>query len=118
MIKVYLENILFDDKILIPAFEAAIIISVEGHSGKGKKGEDIVCAGVSAIVQTCILAVTKIAKIRQKITQTEGYIKSTIDVSSAGKINIINLKAILGTTVIGLKEIKKNYPDSIEIIFK
>jgi uncharacterized protein len=118
VIRVNLENILFDDKILIPDFEAAITIIADGHSGNAKKGEDVVCAGVSAIVQTCILAVTKIARIRQKILQHEGYIKSSINVSNADKTNISNLKAILGTMVIGLLEIKKNYPDSIEIIFK
>ena len=41
------------------------ILSVEasGHTGYAESGEDIVCAALSAIIQTAALGLTEVAKI-------------------------------------------------------
>jgi len=38
-----------------------MLISVKGHANYGEFGKDIVCAGVSAIVQTALLGLVEIA---------------------------------------------------------
>ncbi|HSQ90150.1 ribosomal-processing cysteine protease Prp [Romboutsia sp.] len=39
-----------------------VTIDMEGHAGHGKPGEDIVCAGVSAIIQSALLGLEEISK--------------------------------------------------------
>ena len=38
-----------------------VTIKMDGHAGHGKPGEDIVCAGVSAIIQTALLGLNEIS---------------------------------------------------------
>lgn len=84
---------------------------VFGHADAAPHGEDVVCAGVSALTQTAILGLTK--HLVKKID---------LDISS-GKLRLIMLdapdektNAILETMFLGLKEISKIYPDSVRIL--
>lgn len=94
-----------------------ISFTVEGHSGSGVKGDDIYCAGVSAIVQSCTVALTKIAGMEQEIVQRNGYLKSSIAVDG-GHDGLREAKAIIGVMITGLGEMRKLRGFSMEIIFK
>ncbi len=54
-----------------------VAIECSGHSGYGKHGEDIVCAALSSIVQSCMLGITKVLGVKANIKRddNEGYIK-------------------------------------------
>ena len=118
MIKVYLKNLIFEDEILVSKRKGEISITIEGHSGFGEKGSDIVCSAISAVAQTCIVAIARVAKIHQKIEQRDGYLKSTISTKGVRSSRRIALRTILSTMMVGLREIMDNYPDSVEIIFE
>ncbi|MBO4535169.1 MAG: ribosomal-processing cysteine protease Prp [Clostridia bacterium] len=55
------------------------IVSVEckGHTGYGESGEDIVCAALSAMVQSCALGILKVVGIdaKYKTDDLTGYLK-------------------------------------------
>lgn len=58
------------------------ILSVEasGHTGYAESGEDIVCAALSAIIQTAALGLTEVAKIAATIDRNDedGYFRLTL----------------------------------------
>lgn len=93
-------------------------IAAEGHSGTGIKGEDIVCAGVSTLTQSCILAVSRVLKIRQNVVQRDGFLGSTVPVDGITGESLVMLKAVIGMMVAGLLEIREGSPGSVEIIYE
>lgn len=42
-------------EVSISESDRKIIIRLRGHAGKGKKGEDIVCAGISGVLQFIVI---------------------------------------------------------------
>jgi len=81
--------------------------TIKGHAGYKKSGEDIVCAGVSAVAYTAIGALHEMAGISDFV-EKDGYMKCNIP-------NNINddlkqtVRIILETMVIGLKQIENSY---------
>lgn len=88
-----------------------ISFCASGHSLYKKRGEDIVCAGVSAIIQTAILGLSEYLSLRLDVIKEEG----SIEVKILSPISQ-GASAILETMRLGLKEIAKKYPDNIKII--
>ncbi len=79
-----------------------------GHTDYAPLGEDIVCAGISTLIQTAILAVNKMYSI--DITQCLEDGKIELKIPEQTEIQII-IKAIL----YGLKDIESGYPQNIKI---
>ncbi len=94
----------------------AVQITVEGHSGKGRKGNDIACAGISAIAQTAVVGISRVAGLSQRITQREGYLDSVVEPGGDGE-KIEALRVIIATMVAGLTELEKAYPGSMKMVF-
>ena len=83
--------------------------TVTGHSGTAKRGQDIVCAGVSALTQSALLGIME-------------YLHRTVDYDIASGNLKMRLKepddsteAILRTMYMGLAEIEKISPKGIRI---
>lgn len=79
---------------------------VEGHANYGERGQDIICASVSAVTQTALLGLIK------HTTVGHYMVNGTLDV----EIYKYNDEAeiILDTMYAGLLEIAKNYPDYLQ----
>lgn len=92
-------------------------ITIEGHCGFDAKGSDVVCAGISALAQTSVLAVSRVARLRQRIDQRNGYLSSEIDLRGARDEQVLALKTILATLVVGLEEIEKVNPGGVAMSF-
>ncbi len=118
MIKVYLHNIVLNDGIQFCKDDKRCGIKVEGHSGWGVKGTDVVCSAVSAIIQTAIVAITEVAKIHQDIEQRDGFLESTITIKGADSDSLNAFKIILETMLLGLRCILDNYPGTLAIYFE
>ena len=117
MIRVYLKNFVPEDDFVFSEGKNKIEIKVEGHTGIGEKGSDIVCSAVSAIVQTSILAITRVAGIHQEIEQRDGYLESSIPIENINIQEKESLRVILNTMIVGLDEINNNYPGILQISF-
>jgi len=85
-----------------------------GHAGYSEYGKDIVCAAVSAIVQTAVIGLTEILGIKIEYRQKAGKATCVIPAGLSGdqneKINII-----LETMLCGLKSIEEGYGDYIRV---
>jgi uncharacterized protein YsxB (DUF464 family) len=111
---VRLDNITLDDALEWGGGEE-IRIRVEGHSGFGSRGNDLVCAGISAVVQSAIVGIDRVAKLRQRLVQRDGFLETAVTVRGLSPGGDAALKVIIHTMIMGLAEIARNYPDSMEI---
>ncbi len=84
-------------------------ITIDGHAGYAPAGQDIVCAAVSALVQTFIASV-------EELTADE----INASVNEQGQIQTIQYKSLstpgqvlLGSFLIGIQMIAESYPSYI-----
>ena len=91
--------------------QAVAGFSVEGHANTAPHGQDIVCAGVSALIQTSVFGL-------------ERYLKREIALQQNGANFAVRLvgvpddqtQAILETMILGLTEIAKLNPQNVRIL--
>lgn len=85
-------------------------IIVEGHAGFAPPGKDIVCAGVTALVQTLALALGRSEPAEDiSIDLTPGRAVFEYDrLTDAGKINA-------GSFLIGMNWLAETYPDYVQV---
>ncbi len=118
MIRVTFRNIDFNEGVCLREDGGSFVsIEVEGHSLTGKKGEDIICSAVSALSQTAVLSLAKLAETDQELIIRDGYLKSEFETVVLDEMNRERVEVILGMLCIGLLEIIKSYPGTIEIDF-
>lgn len=89
-------------------------LSIKGHAG-GQYGQDIVCAGVSAIMQNLIIG---LENIDVEWTHFIDYGKIEVEVSSKWTEDLTKAIFLMDTTVKSLKEIYKSHPKKIMIMEK
>lgn len=89
---------------------------VSGHAGFDKSGADIVCSAISALTQTAVQGLKKVAgiDIQYKIVDRSGYLNCKLPEILDEKQRYMST-AILETMYIGLKDIKKSYKKHIDI---
>ncbi len=95
------------------------LIECDGHTNYGVKGEDIVCAALSSIVQTGLLGLLSIAGINVKSERNDkrGYLKIEIPEGlSAEKQHDADL--ITNTMLIGISDLNEGFSDFIELEVK
>jgi uncharacterized protein YsxB (DUF464 family) len=87
----------------------------KGHSGFAAQGEDIVCAGISALTQTALLGIEQLAGLQSFYHISKANVECILpDVSSADSRKIAEI--ILETTRLGLMELAEAYPDFLQVI--
>jgi len=91
-------------------------MTLDGHTGYGVEGEDIVCAGVSCIAQTAVLGVFSVAQVNAVFERDEdkGFLHLNIpfDISEKQK-ELAN--AILQTAVLGFADMVEGFSDFIQM---
>jgi uncharacterized protein YsxB (DUF464 family) len=88
-------------------------IKISGHAGYAKKGEDIVCAGVSALGFTLLNSMEQIARVSVNPTVESGYIEYVLPVDISEKQFEIS-QTIFKTIALGLKNMYDSYREYIE----
>lgn len=94
-------------------------VECDGHTNYGEKGEDIVCASLSSIVQTAVLGLLMIAELELKMKRDDelGYLKFTLPEKLDEKQEI-QADAILGTMLCGISDLYESFSDYIEMEVK
>ncbi len=94
-----------------------ISFTVEGHSSLGKKGNNILCAGVSTLTQSILLGMKSVLKLHLKVRKEEGYLKCVFPESlSQGDIEGVNL--LMMTMITGFQDLKNQFPEEINIVWQ
>ncbi len=91
-----------------------ILINIEGHSGYAKSGEDIVCAGVSALVCTLLNCINDEEadgrlKLHKNIVR-DGYVCIEVEAFDFAENRV---EAIIETCMKGLYMLSCEYPKYI-----
>ena len=94
-------------------------VECDGHTNYGEKGEDIVCASLSSIVQTAVLGILMIAELELEMERDDerGYLKFTLPEKLSSKQEI-QACAILDKMVCGISDLYESFSDFIELEVK
>lgn len=96
-----------------------VCVECSGHTGFANYGEDIVCAGVSCIVQTAVLSIQKLTDVKNncEINEKTGYLKlEIIDIENNQTLH--DAQVILKSMFVGLEDLQKQYPNNIKLEVK
>ncbi len=86
---------------------------VSGHANMGEYGEDLVCAAVSAVVQTAILGITDVCRIQAGVSIEEGKTLCILP-KDATQEQTERAAIVFDTMLIGLKSIQASYPRTLK----
>ena len=89
--------------------------SVSGHSGYAEKGEDIVCAAVSAVVTMAEATINDVlgAKAKVRVKDEQARISLTLPASCDEEDAI---QAVLAGMMVTLCSMRDDYSDYIEVL--
>jgi uncharacterized protein YsxB (DUF464 family) len=88
-------------------------VVVSGHGG-GKRGEDIICAGVSAVAQTALSGLLHYGKDYVRWKSQDGFLEISIAGFDEPQRRTI-FSAILTTMLLGLKGIEREHPKKVRV---
>jgi uncharacterized protein YsxB (DUF464 family) len=86
-------------------------VSIKGHAGYAPHGQDIVCAAVSALVQTFIVSVDELTSDRIKVTHNEQGQIQTIQYRNLSK----DAQLLVDSFFIGIRMIADAYPNHLTL---
>ena len=87
---------------------------IEGHTGAGMAGNNLVCAAVSFLATTCANALQSVAKVERTAVVRDAYMFIQV------KERNMNAEAltIFKTFLQGVKDLQESYPEHIKLILK
>ncbi|MGI6621181.1 MAG: ribosomal-processing cysteine protease Prp [Bacillota bacterium] len=88
---------------------------VLGHAGFGEHGQDIVCAGVSALAQGALLGLQDVLGNQVSYCRQPGYLEASVVPEDAAEDAP---RAILRTLELGLLSIAKAYSGYVEVTYQ
>ena len=91
----------------------------DGHTFYGEKGEDIVCAALSSVVQTAVLGLMTIAGVDVDLERDEerGYLRMTLP-DNLTENQRHDSSVILNTMLMGVSDLYEGFSDFIELEVK
>ncbi|NLY92174.1 MAG: ribosomal-processing cysteine protease Prp [Firmicutes bacterium] len=91
----------------------------KGHTGYAPSGQDIVCAGISTLLQTAVLGLKELADVDLQVKQEPKSgllicrLGETVDEEKLAKADLI-----LNLTFLGLQQIVADYRKYVQISFE
>ncbi len=94
-------------------------IRAQGHAGSAPSGENIVCAGLSSVLQTAILGLLNVAKIdvSYEIDDERAYLAIELP-SGLNDKQSRDAEVILRTALCGVADFAEGFPQSIQLEVK
>jgi uncharacterized protein YsxB (DUF464 family) len=91
-----------------------VSFKVKGHTGFAPRGEDIYCAGVSAVAQTILLGLLKNLKTKVKYHIKEGWLECVIP-EGIDRDEMDKAQIILSTMEAGMRSMQEAYGEFIKL---
>ncbi len=88
-------------------------IIVDGHSGYAAEGEDIVCAGISALVLNFVNSVDDLTDDKFELKTDDGYVEFVFANNPSHDSSLL-----FDSLVLGLENIKKDYNEFLSIVLE
>ena len=90
-------------------------IVASGHSGYAERGSDIICAAVSAVVQTAFLGVKNISNKQVVIRRDDAKGFISLKINNLKDKELEKSQIILETMILGLKDIESDYKKYLKL---
>lgn len=89
----------------------------EGHSGFAARGNDVVCAAVSALTTVTVLGLQARLKLspRVEVDDDRGYLECRLDPSTIPDALWFRAQDLMETMALGLHEIANDYSKYIQV---
>lgn len=88
--------------------------TVHGHAGYAPRGEDIVCAAVSALTDTVTLSLLRLAGVAVRVEAREGHLACSLpevlEDDAAERADLL-----INTLLLGVEEIARAYPGRLRL---
>ncbi|MDI6869906.1 MAG: ribosomal-processing cysteine protease Prp [Bacillota bacterium] len=88
--------------------------SVSGHAGCGPRGSDIVCAAVSALTDTTVLALERLAGVEARVEAGNGRLSADLPDHLAPAAQE-RAELLVEAMLLGLEEIARAYPGRLKL---
>ena len=88
-----------------------------GHANQGAYGEDLVCAGISAITETALLGITDVLKLDAAWTHESGHMRCELSRETAGE-DMEKAAIVFDTMIAGLTSLQRAYPKSLKFSYR
>lgn len=95
----------------------AVGFQVRGHANCGEYGSDLVCAAISAVVQTAILGITDVLKLEAGVSISEGD-TTCILAKDTSDADLEKAQIVFDTMQKGLKSIALSRPRTLKFRMK
>lgn len=94
-------------------------VECDGHTNYNEKGEDIVCASLSSVVQTAVLGLLMVVQVEldMKRDDEKGYLRFTLP-EKLTRDQELQAAAILDTMFCGISDLNESFSDFIELEVK
>lgn len=94
-------------------------VECDGHTNYGERGEDIVCAALSSVVQTALLGLLVVACVNVDINRDDeqGYLKFSLP-NNLTDAEAEKCEVILQTMLCGVSDLNTGFSDFIELEVK
>ena len=90
-------------------------VKCAGHAGKAAAGENVVCAAVSVLMQTCVNALEQVAGVKPETAVDEEKAEISVRLHPSEGQSARDAQIILRTTVLGLADIAREYPQFVKL---
>ena len=85
---------------------------VTGHAGYAEHGQDVVCAAISALAQTAVIALERLTDCEVTAQIREGHLECTVH--GGAPVDSVAW-VILESIRLGMEDIAALYPDNVRI---
>ena len=82
-----------------------------GHAAYADEGQDIVCAAVSALTETCVNALERVAHVQPIVRVGQGFLAARLPEGTDNQ----DAKTLLNGMTEGLRDIATQYPDHFRL---
>lgn len=98
--------------------ENIVGFKIEGHSGYGSVGNDIVCAAISTIAQATARGITDVLGIdaEEETNEAKGYMSFLMDLVPDSRL--AHAQTLLKTMELTLKDIQWQYKNFLQVCTK
>ena len=91
---------------------------IEGHANYDEHGRDILCAAVSVLSQTTLIALNKVCGVDEEslsfsVENDRGYLKVSISKELEKEIRY-KADIVLETMIVGIEDLSEQYPEYIK----
>ena len=96
---------------------APVGFRLDGHADQGVYGEDIACAGISAIAETALLGITDVLKLDAATAREDGHVRCELSRDTAGE-DLEKAAIVFNTMIAGLTSLQQAYPKSLKFSYR